>query len=268
MKTGGLRKKNIYKQSSKNNPLFSVITVVYNGEKYIEQTIQSVLDQNYDNIEYIIIDGNSTDRTIDIIKKYEDKIDYWISEKDTGIYNAMNKGIDLCTGDYISFMNADDWYETDMFVKLKDVSKASPDYIFGNTIIIDENNNYLRTDIPDLKKYKRSIPFGHQALFVKTQIMQDIKFNEKYEIVADYDFSIKLITHQFIYKYIPYGIVNYRLGGVSSTRNYTNEVFQIHKYHFGLIHAIYWYFVRMDNPLVLAILKLISKPINFSRLKK
>ncbi len=82
-------------------PLITVITVVYNGEKYLEETIQSVINQTYPNVEYIIIDGGSTDETIDIIKKYEDKIDLWISEKDEGIYDAMNKGIYLATGQWV-----------------------------------------------------------------------------------------------------------------------------------------------------------------------
>ena len=95
---GGLRTKGYFKKSYDDKPLISIITVVFNGERYLEQTIQSVIDQTYDNVEYIIIDGGSTDGTLDIIKKYEDKIDYWVSEKDNGIYDAMNKGIKVCYG--------------------------------------------------------------------------------------------------------------------------------------------------------------------------
>jgi len=262
MQFGGLRQKNIYKQSSNNAPLFSVVTVVYNGEKHIEQTIQSVLQQSYPNIEYIVVDGNSTDKTVDIIKKYENQIDYWVSEKDTGIYNAMNKGIKLCSGDYISFINADDWYKEEIFTKIVDkLSSEKPDYIVGNVVMLDENDKYLKTLAVDFNIYKRFMPFGHPGLFVKKDIVQNFKFNEEYKIVADYDFCIKLIEEKLSYKCLPYDIAYFRIGGVSNTLNTTNEIFQIHKRHFGFSHALYWYLVRRDNSMILALLKLLSLPL-------
>ena len=108
MQNGGLRTKGITKTSTPEKPLITVVTVVYNGAATLEQTIQSVVNQTYDNVEYIIIDGASTDGTLDIIKKYEDRIDYWQSEPDKGIYDAMNKGLDLATGDFLIFLGADD----------------------------------------------------------------------------------------------------------------------------------------------------------------
>src|ERR1700742_4639960 len=110
---GGLRLKGIKKQSEIDNPLVSVVTVVYNGAKHLEQTINSVLNQSHKNVEYIIIDGGSTDGTLDIIKRYEDKIDYWQSERDGGIYFAMNKGVSLAKGELIGILNADDFYLLD-----------------------------------------------------------------------------------------------------------------------------------------------------------
>ncbi len=94
---------------------FSVITVSYNSENTIEKTIKSIIAQKYPDIEYIIIDGGSTDNTVNIIKKYEQQITRWISESDQGIYDAMNKGINMASGDVISFLNSDDWYEEDIF---------------------------------------------------------------------------------------------------------------------------------------------------------
>src|SRR6478736_3483755 len=94
------------------SPLITIITIVYNGEKHLEQTIRNVLDQNYDHLQYIIIDGGSTDQSVEIIKKYEKKLHYWISEKDKGISDAFNKGIAKATGEIIGIINADDWYES------------------------------------------------------------------------------------------------------------------------------------------------------------
>ncbi len=105
---GGLRTKGLFKDTDPTRPLLSIVTVVYNGEEYLEQTIQSVINQSYEYLEYIIIDGGSTDRTLEIIAKYNDYIDYWISEPDNGIYNAMNKGTKLATGSHVLHLNADD----------------------------------------------------------------------------------------------------------------------------------------------------------------
>ena len=106
---------------NKIKPKISIITVVFNGVKTIEQTILSVISQKYENMEYIIIDGGSTDGTIDIIKKYEDKIAYWISEADQVIYDAMNKGIDKSTGDIIGILNSDDFYDKDIMDRINNV---------------------------------------------------------------------------------------------------------------------------------------------------
>ena len=113
MLTGGYRGKETQKYWTSDKPLFSVVTVVFNGEKTVEDTIRSVIGQKYDSVEYIIIDGGSTDGTLDIIRKYEDKIAYWISEPDRGIYDAMNKGVAQASGKWIHMLNADDYYVSD-----------------------------------------------------------------------------------------------------------------------------------------------------------
>ena len=117
MQNGGLRTRGIIKTSTPEYPLITVVTVVFNGEATLEQTIQSVVNQTYDNVEYIIVDGGSKDRTLDIIKKYEDRIDYWQSEPDKGIYDAMNKGIELANGDWINFMNSGDSFYNECVIK-------------------------------------------------------------------------------------------------------------------------------------------------------
>ena len=123
-------------------PLISIITVVFNGEKKLEKTILSVINQTYDNLEYIVIDGSSKDGTIDIVKKYEDKINYWVSEKDSGIYEAMNKGILASKGDYINFMNAGDFFTKNNLVSevVNILASEEIDFLYGDFNI--GNNNY------------------------------------------------------------------------------------------------------------------------------
>ena len=116
-------------------PVFSIITVTYNAERWLERTILSVLSQSYPNIEYIIIDGGSTDGTVDIIKKYEERIAYWVSEPDKGIYDAMNKGIQKATGEWINFMNAGDVYAAnDVLVQLMQCEHSEARILRGNII--------------------------------------------------------------------------------------------------------------------------------------
>ena len=105
---GGLRSRGIYKHSLPGKPLITVITVVFNGAQTLRDTLESVMQQSYDNVEYIVIDGGSSDATVDILRQYDHVIDYWLSEKDGGIYDAMNKGIALCSGDYVGMLNSDD----------------------------------------------------------------------------------------------------------------------------------------------------------------
>ena len=129
----------------KNNhkPKISIITVVYNSVSTIEKSIISVLDQNYDNLEYIIIDGGSTDGTINIVNKYKDEIDYFVSEKDGGIYDAMNKGLIQASGDMVAFLNSDDWYEADSLLKVSNavINNPSAMLVCGQVRVVQEKGN-------------------------------------------------------------------------------------------------------------------------------
>ena len=124
--SGGLRKKNLFKASENNKPLVSIITICLNSEKTLEKSIQSVLNQSYDNIEYLIIDGCSTDKSLEIINSYGNFIDLWISQKDDGIYDAMNKGILLSSGKIIGILNADDEYTKDAVKLAKEYFSTNP----------------------------------------------------------------------------------------------------------------------------------------------
>lgn len=152
----------------KNNPLISVVTVSYNAVSTIEQTILSVINQTYPHIEYIIIDGGSTDGTVDIIKKYADKIAYWVSEPDKGIYDAMNKGIKVATGEWINFMNSGDClYRNDTIEKILNKSSTTNNVsiIYGKTMKIFEK--YCTIELPPmLSKIKSRLPFAINHLLL------------------------------------------------------------------------------------------------------
>ena len=263
---GGLRTGGYFKKSHDNKPLISVVTVVYNGEKHLEQTINSVLDQSYGNVEYIIIDGGSTDGTLEIIEKYEDKIDYWVSEADSGIYDAMNKGISLCTGDYIAFLNADDWYPENSIELVVNASiKLKPDYIFGDMDLYNENV-FVGKRKP--YKYKYGTPIGHQAFFVKTSLMKENPFDIAYKMAADYDFMIKLIKTNHSYIQVNKSLANFRITGTSSISNLDQEYFMIYKEHFGLLEAIMFYVRNTKQPFISSIVQSLVKIKKLAALRK
>lgn len=180
----------------------SVVTVCYNAVDTLEETMLSVLNQTYPNVEYIVIDGSSTDGTVDIIKKYADRLAYWVSEPDKGIYDAMNKGIAVATGDYINFMNAGD-----MFFDLTTIEKifllfrhADATFIFGNWIesLHSENVNKLALSLDFLK---HGMPCPHQAVFIKLNYHKIHPYNLEYKISADYNllYNAYFTGQKFVY---------------------------------------------------------------------
>ena len=187
---GGLRRSGYFKQSLQDRPLITVITVVYNGYIHLEQTIQSVVNQTYSNIEYIIIDGGSTDVTLDIIHKYQNKIDYWISEPDNGIADAMNKGLSFSTGDYILFMNADDYLINNDCLKNAVEQVNNSDIILFN-ILYGVN---LKELSPRGFNFWMNFKTGvfHQAVLCHRNVFNMIGgFDTDFIIVLDYDFFLR-----------------------------------------------------------------------------
>lgn len=198
------------------NPMFSIITVVYNGENSIEKTIQSVLSQDKTLFEYIIIDGISTDNTLKIISQYLNELQL-ISEKDNGIYDAMNKGIRLAKGEWILFMNSGDVFYNDKVLQTITAHiKKEDDIIYGDTInIINGKEYYIKAkDLEFLKN--RGMPFCHQSVFVRKNILINKTFNLNYKVLADYDLFKSLYEMNYHFKYIskPISIYNYE-GGFS-----------------------------------------------------
>jgi glycosyltransferase involved in cell wall biosynthesis len=218
---GGLRTKGYFKKSYDDKPLMTIITVVYNGEKYLEETIQSVINQTYDNVEYIIIDGGSTDGTVEIIKKHEDKIDYWVSERDKGIYAAMNKGITLAHGKIIGLLNADDMYHPFVLQSIIFAYKTqnANTIIYGNAKYVVDNQVIKSVDKEfNADRLLRGFGFLHTTCFVPRNIYQTIGlFNTSYKIAGDTDFLLRCyINHTFFIKAT--NITYMRLGGISDVQ--------------------------------------------------
>lgn len=203
-------------------PTVTVITVTYNSVNEIESTIQSVLTQTYPKIEYIIIDGGSTDGTLDTIKKYQDRITYWISEPDKGIYDAMNKAVIKAHGEWVIFMNSGDAFYSDK--TLSQIFKTGTTDIYKQYGILygDRCNIYHnRKEIikaEDIQHIENFMPFCHQAALTRTHLIREMPFDTRYQLGADYDFFLKSYHKGVQFKKINLCIANYESEhGVSST---------------------------------------------------
>ena len=178
-------------------PKVSIVTVVFNAKEYLKETITSVITQSFPNIEYIIIDGLSTDGTVEVIKEFDASIFYWISEKDQGIYDAMNKAIEKASGEWILFLNAGDtFYSNDSIEKfLQDVNPDTELYN-GAINFIDQSTHQGRIKIPyGLDKVWETIPCWHQASFIKTSLMKEYKYSLEYKIAGDHDFYLRCFNN-------------------------------------------------------------------------
>lgn len=198
-------------------PLITVVTVVYNGEKYLEETILSVINQTYLNVEYVIIDGGSSDGTLDIIRKYEHVVDYWVSEEDEGIYDAMNKGIRASSGEWVNFMNAGDcFYSTDTVASLFDNHTYIEDVIYGGVLIryTDFSRIQRSGNIKDLWK---GMQFCHQSAFVRTDIHRIAKFNIKNRMAADLEFFYGAYKRGVGFRQVDAVVSSVTAGGLSDT---------------------------------------------------
>jgi len=180
----------------------TIVTPVFNSAKTIERTINSVLNQSYKNIEYIIIDGGSTDGTVDMIKKYEDKISYWVSEKDAGQADAINKGFKKATGDIVAWLNGDDEYLPDIFNEVVKIFESNKNLalVYGNCYAIFEDGT-IKENIPPTKlNYKKMINFGNfinqPSSFYNRKIVEEVGYlDDKYNYWMEYDLFIKLLKN-------------------------------------------------------------------------
>lgn len=227
-------------------PVISIITVCYNAEPEIEATLKSVKEQSFKNYEYIIIDGASKDSTLSVISKSGVEPTHLVSERDKGIYDAMNKGLALAQGEYLMFLNAgDSLYSTNTLQKIADVAKGSPDVIYGDTAIVDAERNYLRPrklrppKTLTRNSFKNGMLVCHQAFLPKRELA--MPYDMAYRFSADFDWCVKILSASKKCTQIDDFIVNYLEEG-ATTRNHIKslkERFRIMCKHYGFFITLF-----------------------------
>ncbi len=249
---------------SRFHPKFSIITVTYNAAAVLEDTIQSIITQTYKNVEYIIVDGASTDGTLKIIERYRSHIHTVISEKDNGLYDAMNKGLALMTGDYVCFLNAGDCLHEDDTLQnmVHSVIEAGcmhaennvPDVIYGETRLVDAEGHFLRMrhlSAPEhltWRSFRQGMLVCHQAFFVRRELTQP--YDLHYRFSSDFDWCIKVMKKSKILHNTRLILIDYLNEGITTRNNKTSlkERFHIMCHHYGatstVLHHL-WFAIRM-----------------------
>lgn len=234
-------------------PTFSIITVCYNEVKNIEKTLNSVISQSYNDYELIVVDGGSIDGTKELFLQYEQHITWWCSEKDRGIYHAMNKGVNHSSGEYIIFMNAGDRFYNDKVLEKVIQSGITTDIIEGY-IVCPNKNIRIREKYEDLYVHLFADTISHQGAFIKRSLLLAYPYDEQYKIVADWKFWIEtLILNNYTYSFIDLDIAYYDMSGISSSHEAVweerekvyQELFPPH-----IVNLIHSYFEAYDLALV------------------
>ena len=197
---------------------YSIITINYNNKDGLKRTIESVLGQNYPDFEYIIIDGGSTDGSVEVIKKHEEKITYWSSEPDNGIYNAMNKGTSHANGDYLIFMNSGDCFHSPNV--LSSVKDYQEDIICGKILRGNSTkpSGHHMDSITFIDLMRDALP--HQAMFIKKEVMNKYPYDERYKVYADWKFCVEaIIIGNCSFRNIDVIVADYDIGGISANSN-------------------------------------------------
>jgi glycosyltransferase involved in cell wall biosynthesis len=235
------------------NPRLSVITIVYNNVRDIERTIRSVINQTYTNIEYIIVDGLSNDGTLQVIDKYKSQITKFISEKDEGIYDAMNKGLALATGDYVIFMNSGDEFYDNETVAAVFAAAEDADIYYGETEMIADDGSSLgqrRHKAPakfTWRGFKYGMSISHQAIYIRRSLAEP--YNRRYQLSSDIDWIIRAAKKAKKIVNVNRYVAKYLVGGMSKKRHRQSlmERFEIMKRNYGLIPTVLNHFVIAFN---------------------
>lgn len=200
-----------------SQPLFTIVTVTHNAEELLQKTIESVAAQNFRNFEYIIIDGGSSDNTVSIIRTNSEHVTDWISERDSGIYDAMNKGISRARGQWINFMNAGDIF-SDAYVLEKVACSIAPDseILYGHRYYLKGGKRTFQ-ESKDIATIFERMPFGHQSTFVKASLLKTVGFNETYKFAADYNLLMMLFCKGHKFQRLDLAICDFLAGGQSES---------------------------------------------------
>lgn len=236
----------------------SIITVVRNDEKNIEKTIKSILNQSYKNFEFIVIDGDSTDNTLEIIRSYSKYIDIIISEPDEGIYDAMNKGIKNARGEWIVFMNSGDEFNNSFTLNniINYLKEDFSDIIYGDFIALNSvTNEELFVKSRSLSEIWKGMVFSHQSCFIRTSVLNKFHFNKNFKIVADYYQILDLYCKKYRFTYIPITISRVSIDGISysNIRTIVEQFKVVHSFKpfsFRLLYFIYPFMLNFFKSLI------------------
>lgn len=239
-------------------PIFSIITVTYNAQAVLEDTIQSVISQTYRRVEYILIDGASTDGTLAIIQKYRHLIAHVVSEPDRGLYDAMNKGLQRATGHYVCFLNAGDAFHEDdtlqkMVLGLKEGAEL-PDVLYGQTDLVDLDGHFVRhrrLQAPERltwKSFRQGMVVCHQAFFAKRELAEP--YDLRYRFSADYDWCIRVMKKAKVLHNTHLTLIDYLDEGLTTQNQQASlkERFRIMTRHYGLVSTVAhhaWFALRL-----------------------
>jgi glycosyltransferase involved in cell wall biosynthesis len=226
---GGLRKRGYFRQTARGWPLISVVTVVLNGEKYLEQTIQSVINQPYENLEYLVIDGGSRDGTLDILNKYGDELDYWQSEPDQGIYHAMNKGWNLCRGEFVYYLGADDMLIEVPVQALVKAQVSGYDIVHGD-VLLSNGRRFVSRYGPTLR-FNNTL--HHQGLFLRRSLFNLSPFAEDLKVFSDFDLNQRLRKSKRVALKADLLVAFFRLSRERNVRH-CKEFFQTIRRNYGV----------------------------------
>jgi glycosyltransferase involved in cell wall biosynthesis len=232
---GGLRTKGIIKENFPGNPLVSIITVTYNRARYLEQAMLSVLEQTYKNIEYIIIDGGSNDGTVDIINNYNNQLDYWLSEKDDGMYYALNKGIEFAKGEFIGICHSDDYYYNrfviEHFISFQRSTVA--DIYHGDIMTLAPNNQFSERIISSSQIIERTNnSINHPTTFIRKELFHRFgSYDTSYRSASDYEMMMRLKINKCEFKYLGIIVSIMRVGSEKRVSNNCYSILENYRIH-------------------------------------